>query len=162
MNLLRVALVQASRTGLAVIVVAVLATYAFVLLGGSAHVITSASMQPALQVGDVLLARPSDGQLNVGQIVLVGPESRARPLSHRVVEVRADSLVTMGDAGQDADPPVPLGWVKGEGVAGMPWIGLPAVWLRERNVPALAGFLVVLGLLTGAATRPLSVQSSPS
>jgi hypothetical protein len=111
----------------------------------------------------VVLTAPVDvtrlRQRNV--IRFADPAVPGRHLVHRIVAVRADgTLTTRGDANQGPDStPVPLSDVEGLARLRIPYIGLPAVWLRDADYGRLAAgaaglALTVLVLSTGGTREP--------
>lgn len=111
--------------------------------------VMTASMSPAIEVGDVVVSRPADATALVpGRVVLADdPDHPDRWRLHRVDGVRPDGvLVTKGDANPTADSsPVRPETVHGVGFLRVPWVGWPVVWARSGNAVALTA--VVLGIL---------------
>ncbi|GAA3602679.1 hypothetical protein GCM10022223_18050 [Kineosporia mesophila] len=154
---LRPALVQLARTALAVIVLTVLTVCALVLTGHGVHVVTGTSMEPSLRAGDVVLSRSPGRDLRPGQILVVASSSGSGSVTHRLVRTEDDGdLVTRGDAGRVADPPVARERVRGVGVIRIPYAGLPTLWIHRRDMPALVLAALVAGAVLWGATRPLS------
>lgn len=113
-----------------------------VVLGWTPTTVMTESMTPAIEVGDVVVARPVPHEdLVPGRVVLaVDPDRPDRLRLHRVAELRPDGrLVTKGDANPSADSsPLDPDAVHGVGVLRVPWVGLPVVWLRSGEVVPLA------------------------
>jgi len=109
-------------------------------------------MEPAINTGDVVIAGPAGaiGGIKPGSIVTY--ESGQDVITHRVVSIDGDTLITKGDASEDTDSrPVQLSQVKGSYLFKIPYIGYFTSFLRTRLgwflaiiLPAivLAGFLV--------------------
>lgn len=125
-----------------------------IVWGWSAYTVRSASMEPSLAIGDVVVARP----VGAGETVPVGrvmfftdPSSpdRRRLLVHRVVERLDDgTYVTAGDANASTDStPVPTDAFQARAVLLAPYVGLPVVWARTGRLPVL----LLWALLTVAA-----------
>ena len=137
------------------------AAMAPVLIGWSASVVASGSMEPSLRPGDVLVVAPVDPARVVGgQVVLVDdPAHRGRLLTHRVVRRAADGdLVLKGDANALADStPVPPAAVRGIARVAVPRLGLPVLWLRTGD---LRWVLWLVG--TVAAVHVARRDESPS
>lgn len=116
----------------------------------------SGSMQPTIDVGDVVIVTTADvTRVEPNDVVLVR-RAGGDPLLHRVVGVDADGvLTTRGDANRTNDAtPVLAEDVVGIGRIAVPLIGLPVVWLRDANLAGLAAFVAVNGvLLIGASSR---------
>lgn len=74
------------------------------------------SMLPLLHPGDVLLVRPGRRvAVEVGAVVTL--LDRGSPVTHRVVTVDGELVLTKGDHAPNFDPPAPLGAVFGRVVA---------------------------------------------
>lgn len=71
-------------------------------MGYEPVVITSGSMRPAIDVGDVVVTAPSDGRV-LGEGAVVNFEAEDRTRLHRIVEVTMTGYRTAGDANADAD-----------------------------------------------------------
>lgn len=128
---------------------------AVVATGWDPIVITSGSMQPTLRPGDVVLLdeHPTDGL--VPQASVISYETERDPLvTHRVFAVEDQAYVTKGDANPTPDTDaVSPDAVIGVGRLVVPFVGLPVVWLEERNVAALTASAV---LAVGAVSLAFS------
>lgn len=119
------------------------------LFGWQPHLILTGSMAPRIMPGDVVVSspiRPTD--VMPGRVLLMNnPVRPGELLLHRMVSRNADgSIITRGDANQSADStPVPASDLRGLPRLRIPMIGLPALWVHDRNWPELAG--AVTGLL---------------
>lgn len=131
-----------------------------VALGWSPVAISSGSMAPLVQRGDVLLLQPGGKALEAGRIATF---QGARGLvSHRVVEVMHDgSYRTRGDANTAVDSDLVLpAQVQGAARIVVPMIGLPSRWLAEGRWLPLALVVAVTGVAILAA--PLREGRTPS
>lgn len=129
-----------------------------VVLGWTPTVITSGSMAPAIQPGDVVVTAPHDGDgLASGQVVVFrDPAEPDRLVTHRVVAELDNGYRTRGDANRTADStPVPAGHVEGTARALVPLLGTPLLWARQGHIPLVLAWLAatVLAVL-GAASPP--------
>jgi len=144
--LLRVSL---ARVGLAMVASLVLWSILPALLGMTPRVILSGSMEPRIHSGDVIVTRDVPAAtLTKGQVITVkDPDHPDKTRTHRLLRVEADgTLVTKGDANQDADSShIARADVLGVGVIRVPYVGLPAYWVAERNWMALGVTVVLLG-----------------
>jgi signal peptidase I len=154
----RLAVVVARAMIGTVLVLLVLATLP-VLFGWRSDVILSGSMLPGIAPGDVVVSRPAAAaQVEAGQVVLV--DNPARPgttLVHRAVRRESDgSLITQGDANAAPDStPVPPAMVRGLPRLRIPYVGLPVLWVGNRQYGPLVALVVVAGLLLRVrGTRP--------
>lgn len=127
------------------------------VLGWMPTTVMTASMSPAIEVGDVVVSRPVPRDaVTVGRVVLAtDPDWPGRLRLHRVTEVdAAGDLVTKGDANPSADSsPLHPDSVHGVGVLRVPWVGLPIVWLRTGEVVPLALCLAAFGVCLAIALR---------
>lgn len=102
-----------------------------VVPGWRSVVITSGSMAPSIQTGDVVVATPSNGQeLMPGTVVLISDPAQPGLITHRIIAVNADgSYQTGGDAnvGADSTPVLPE-HVIAVGRLLVPHAGLPLAW----------------------------------
>ena len=110
--------------------------------GYTTAIVTSGSMEPALGVDDLILIHAQDSYQQ-GDIVTY--QSDGGLVTHRVVEIRADGLVTQGDANNAPDsrsvaPEEVVGKVTGR----IPGAGIWVRWLRS---PLGMTGLVLIGLL---------------
>lgn len=125
--------------------------------GWSAYTVRSASMEPSLAVGDVVVAKPfAEGEaVPVGRVMFFTDPSTPgsqKLLVHRVVERLDDgTYVTAGDANASTDStPVPTGAFRARAVLLAPYVGLPVVWARTGRLPVLLLWAV---LTIGAFVR---------
>jgi signal peptidase I len=133
-------------------------TAAVVVLGWTPVVVTSGSMAPAIQPGDVVLLDHGDtGAFEPGTVVTFHDPVREHTLlTHRIVAVEPDGHYrTRGDANAVADSvPIAPDVVVGRGRLLVPLLGLPTVWLRSDPL-LLVGWIVV-SVLAGASVASLS------
>ncbi|MBT2504266.1 signal peptidase I [Curtobacterium sp. ISL-83] len=112
------------------------------LLGGTASVVQSGSMEPNISPGDVVITTPlpSDDALPVGRVITFHVDDML--VVHRLIAVRhGDALVTKGDANPQADT-----WtatradITGRARLLVPYVGLPSFWLGHGNVRAFGSW----------------------
>ncbi len=104
--------------------------------GFGAAVVLSGSMEPALEVNDVIIVRETDS-CQVGDIVVY--QSGKSLIVHRVVAKDGESIITQGDANNVADAPIALCAIKGKVAARIPAVGRIVKVLKTP-----AGILTVL------------------
>ncbi|WP_307485314.1 hypothetical protein [Microbacterium trichothecenolyticum] len=149
-----VAMVAAARAAITMVLALGFWAAAPVVLGWSPTTVMTASMTPAIDAGDVVVAKPADRtQMVPGRVLLArDPDWPDRLRLHRLVEVTDDgSFITKGDANPSADTsPLHPDAALGIGVLRVPWVGLPIVWLRTGEIAPLAatavGFLLCLSI----------------
>lgn len=119
--------------------------------GWDRQVVVSGSMEPSLEVGDLILTEPlGDETVGKGDVITFRtPDGEL--VTHRVAAVLEDgSLRTQGDANasMDSDPVAPE-QVEGVGRLVVPLVGVPHVWLLLGRWLDL--LLLAAGLLLAAA-----------
>lgn len=120
-------------------------------------VVSSGSMLPRINVGDVVLLQPDPQELGPGAVITF--EDPARPgglVTHRIEDVNPDgTLVTKGDANRVADSsPVASDVVEGAGRLLVPMVGLPVMWAQQGAWLEVSIWLAVTAAaLFGATTR---------
>lgn len=103
------------------------------------RLVRSESMKPAINMGDMVITGPLGGKVNPGTIVTY--ERGAELVTHRVLSVEGDTLVTKGDAVEDPDPwAVTLSDISGVYLFKIPYIGYLANFIRTK----LGWFLVII------------------
>jgi signal peptidase I len=115
-------------------------------------------MQPSIEVGDVVVARPIAASTELlGRVITAkNPAKPTSLLTHRIVEDKHDgTYVTKGDANRDPDStPMPRENIKGRGLLLVPWIGLPAHWASVGDIAPLVITVAGLGTLVVFARDP--------
>lgn len=113
------------------------------LILGPARVVTSDSMVPTLRAGDVLWIRPISGAITPGQIVSYNEQGKL--ITHRVVAIEGDTLITKGDNNREVDP-----WrVSTEDVIGSPVLRIPYLGYLIFFIKKPVGWLVFIILPAG-------------
>jgi signal peptidase I len=93
-------------------------------------------MTPVLRVGDVVIAADHAGAAIESETIIVYEDPRKHDLvTHRVVEQNSDgAYTTKGDMNGRVDPqPIPEASIKGEAQWIVPFVGLPRVWVAQRQ-----------------------------
>lgn len=156
----RLALLVVSRAYRASLLVLVVIAVAPLVLGWSSYVVRTGSMEPSIDVGDIVVAQPlpADAAPTVGRVmVFENPATDdGRLLVHRVIADLDDgTYTTAGDANPLPDAtPVPREAFEARGVLLAPYAGLPLTWLQDGD---LLTFALWLCLTVGAfvlATDP--------
>jgi len=129
------------------------------------YLVKGQSMTPVINLGDVVITGPVEGWLS-GEIepgTIVTYQKGSSPVTHRVIAVEGDSLITKGDATEDPDSQtVPISEIKGIYLFRIPYVGYLSGfmrtmvgWLTVVIIPAmlLVGFMVrkIIKEVTGAA-----------
>ncbi|MBQ4137507.1 MAG: signal peptidase I [Clostridia bacterium] len=117
--------------------------------GVGAAVVLSGSMEPELSAGDLLIVVERESY-SENQIIVFQDGRMA--VTHRIVSISEDEIITRGDANNTEDDPITIEQVKGEVVLAIPFVGYLvnvvktplctfailalAVWLLERSYRA--------------------------
>jgi len=92
----------------------------------SMYLVRSESMKPAINMGDMVVSGPLNGLLT-GEVkpgVIITYERGEEPVTHRVLSLDGDTLITKGDAVEDPDPrPVSMSEVSGIHLFKIPYAG---------------------------------------
>ena len=88
--------------------------------GVGSAVVLSGSMEPAISVGDLLIISRQDAY-QVGDIVVY--QSGRIAVTHRIVSISEDEVITRGDANNAEDDPIPPEHITGEVVLIIPCVG---------------------------------------
>ncbi len=134
------------------------------LAGWTPMVVTSGSMQPSINPGDIVLSgAPDDGGEGLEEGTVITFTDPVRPggtLTHRIDRINADGTYeTRGDANPAVDSyEVDPADVQGVGRLLIPAVGLPEVWLERGDLALMAlwavGTLLALWAVLRRNRRP--------
>jgi len=152
---------KAKFVGIGASVVLVLGILALSGIPTPFMVVSSGSMHPTLEYGDLVLIRGESAEgIQVGDIIAFDVPSPYKgtvqsPVIHRVTEKFVDGdgvyFETKGDANSGGDPwKVPAGNVLGEYAAKIPYLGLPILFAKS---PFGLAFLLSLAILSFFLTK---------
>jgi signal peptidase I len=132
-----------------------------ILFGWRPFVISSGSMEPRINVGDVVLASPTEDRAALlGNVTVFDvPSQPGVARAHRVIALNGDgSLTTQGDANLTPDSElVAMSDVRGLGRLLVGFAGLPLIWLQTGQWLWLLLFvlsLVVASIVVGRDRDP--------
>jgi signal peptidase I len=129
-------------------------------VGWKPMVVTTGSMQPAINPGDIVLSAPPEPDVSLDSGTVITFEDPVRPgelITHRIDTVEPDGTYrTRGDANSSADSyQVTTDELTGVGRLLVPAVGLPRVWLDQGRFGILGGWAVATVLAVwGAVHRP--------
>ncbi|MFC2056514.1 signal peptidase I [Chloroflexota bacterium] len=129
-----------NRLVLAVLVL-ILAGFAFLHLSPdyNLYMVRSESMRPAINMGDLIINGPVNGEIKPGTIITYDYSKEL--ITHRLYSIDGETLVTKGDAVEDADPwPVVPADVKGIFLFKIPYVGFLMNFIRTK----LGWFLMII------------------
>ncbi len=129
------------------------------LLGYRPVVVSSGSMEPTLQVGDVVVTNP-DGKVGLESVIDFRVPDGTR--IHRVVEVLDEGYRTKGDANPSADTTIVAPEdVRGTGALVVPLVGVPQRWAAAGHWLPLAIVAVGLGVAFRLSSRRWLFAETP-
>lgn len=88
--------------------------------GVGAAVVLSGSMEPELSAGDLLIVAERENYA-VGDVVVYQDGRMA--VTHRIISITGDEVITRGDANNTEDAPIMLKQIKGAVVFAIPFVG---------------------------------------
>lgn len=132
------------KWSLTAVLVLLVGCLAFVLFSPdfNMHVVMSDSMKPAINTGDMIFTGPSGGPLGQGLQpgAVVTYLQRNDLITHRIVSIDDTTLVTKGDANEDADP-----WsVSASSVTGIYLFKIPYLGYFQSFIRTKLGWFVVI------------------
>lgn len=118
--------------------------------GVGAAVVLSGSMEPELSVGDLLIVVRCDNY-ELRDVIVYQDGQTA--ITHRIVSMSDDSIITRGDANNADDDPITLEQIKGKVVFSIPLVGYLVNMIKTP-----LGTVVILGLAVFLLERSFRVQ----
>ena len=102
------------------------------LFGWKAYVILSGSMEPQLQVGDLVIVKETEN-VQVGDIISYRQGNSV--VTHRVCQINETGYITKGDANNAYDPQsVPFCAIEGKMQCWVPLVGKAVLLLQNKYV----------------------------
>jgi signal peptidase len=123
------------------------------------YLVKGQSMEPAINTGDMVITGPTEGLLSrevkPGTIVTYMSENSS--VTHRVIAVKGNNLITKGDAVEDPDPkPVLISEVCGVYLCRIPYLGYFSNFMRTTIgwlVVVIAPTILLVGFLVRKIIR---------
>ena len=147
--------------GTAIIIIVIVICLSLVVpraFGITCYTVLTGSMEPAVPVGSVVYAKPTEpAQLEAGDVIVFYDGRNEIPVTHRVVENQSSDgqVITKGDANSSVDiAPIPYSNIIGKVVLHLSVLGRLITPLGT-TMGKIAMFLVLLGgfLLCEVARR---------
>ena len=111
----------------------------YVLPGWDLYIVRSDSMKPAFSARDLIITHPVSGQVQPGEIITF--RQGGELITHRVVSVGDNSIITKGDANEDPDlQPISPSQITGVYLFNIPNIGYLTSFISTK----MGWFLVVI------------------
>ncbi|MFC1965322.1 signal peptidase I [Chloroflexota bacterium] len=111
-------------------------TFSYLTPDYNIYTVRSESMKPYLNVGDILVTGPPDGSLTgpVKPGMVITYKYNKTLLTHRVVTIDGDSIMTKGDALEEPDPQlIQTSDVIGSYLFKVPYIGYLSSFMRTKQ-----------------------------
>ena len=118
--------------------------------GVGSAVVLSGSMEPAVSVGDLLIISEWNNY-QVGDIVVY--QSGRIAVTHRIVSISGDEVITRGDANNAEDEPISLERIKGKVVMIIPCVGY-----LVRIIKTPLGTLAIIALAVFLMARSFRLE----
>lgn len=120
----------------------------FPLFGLKPYIVQSGSMEPVIHTGSVVYINElAKNDIEVGDIIAYRLTNRIF-VTHRVVEMSNDSVITKGDANESPDlAPISKKNIIGKFMFTIPWIGYPITRIKENPliaIPLICGLLIII------------------
>jgi len=99
------------------------------------HVVMGESMKPTINVGDILITSSLGGLLNteVEPGTIVTYQRGEELVTHRVLSIEGNTLVTKGDAVEDPDArPIEMSDIRGVYLFSIPYVGYVNDFIRTK------------------------------
>ena len=127
-------------------------------VGWEPMVVTTGSMQPAINPGDIVLSAPPEDAVVLDAGTVITFEDPVRPgelITHRIDTVNEDgTYTTRGDANSSADSyEVTTDELTGVGRLLVPAVGLPRVWMDEGRLVIVVGWVIATVLAVWGAVH---------
>jgi signal peptidase len=104
----------------------------YLLPGWDLYIVRSDSMSPVFAARDMIITRPVAGSVRQGDIVTF--EQGTQKVTHRVVSVTTDAIITKGDANMTPDPqPIPYSRIAGVYLSKVPHVGYVTAFVSTKK-----------------------------
>lgn len=120
-------------------------------MGWTPSIVASGSMEPVIQTGDVIFAENMTPEkirenLKKGNVILAeDPANHGTLITHRVVKINADNVITKGDANFNNDSTsMPFANIHGIEKFKVPYLGIPVQTFRQGNLLPAGLFIASL------------------
>jgi len=114
----------------------------FVKTGYSCVIVVSGSMEPAIDVGDLLIVKGAESY-NYGDVVTYLSENGSL-ITHRVEALSKDGYITHGDANNVSDGEIPAQRLLGKTAVILPGMGMAIRWFFSPVSIAFSACIVLL------------------
>lgn len=115
------------------------------VFGYRMYVIVSPSMEPEISVGDMIISKEYEGQaLSVGDVVTyLGREGEmaGKVITHKIVAIEGETIITQGVANREADPAI-----TGDDVLAVMTYKTVVLSAVYRVISTGAGFIILIML----------------
>lgn len=113
------------------------------IFGYTAFEVATGSMSGTIEIGDLVIVKITD---SVEKEDIIVYQEQDHFVTHRVLEINGETIVTKGDANNSKDLPISNKQVLGKVVAVIPKVG---IWKKVLTTPSvLIGIIITVLLIT--------------
>ncbi len=129
-------------------------------LSGMIRVVLTDSMAPTIRAGDVIILKSPTTRIAPGMIVTYSWNDKI--ITHRVMKVEGDTIITKGDNSDQADPwIIPVSNVIGVAYFSIPYLGYVLTFIR-KPIGLLLVILVPSVIIIGFELKEIAKMLHPS
>ena len=110
--------------------------------------VASGSMEPTLQINDILLVKVNEKDINKNDIIAYKEKDKDTIITHRIIDINNETIMVKGDANNTMDSPITKDQVIGKVVKVYPKLG---VWKKVFADPKNLILMFITLLLFDAA-----------
>ena len=110
--------------------------------------VASGSMEPTLQINDVLLVKVNEQDLKNEDIIAYKEKDKDSIITHRIIKIDNEDIIVKGDANNTVDSPIKKDQVIGKVVKVFPHLG---IWKKILTEPKILILIFITLLLFDAA-----------
>lgn len=118
------------------------------IFGYSVFQIKSGSMESKLKVGDVIIVNIIDSTDTIKKDEIISYIDEGKIITHRIVEIDENSIITKGDANNANDKPIKRSQVIGKVVKVIPNVAIWTRVLKTKEVYTMIIITIVLFVIT--------------
>lgn len=115
------------------------------VFGYSVSDVLTGSMRPTIEEGSLIVVKAKD-DYSIGDIISYINEE-GQPITHRIVNMEGDEIITRGDANNASDEPFSKSNIIGEVVAIVPSLGSFLTSVQKSVIPVILIVVAVVFLL---------------
>lgn len=115
------------------------------IFGYTAFEVATGSMSGTIEIGDVVIVEITD---NIKENDIIVYTQDGNFITHRIIEIKEDKIITKGDANTSSDLPIEKSQIFGKVVKVIPNVG---IWKKVLTTPSVLISIIVTITLFGIA-----------